>query len=325
MYSILQPHLQAVVSRRTSNMDGVLGFNPVRIDKGVEGCIVVGSDGQTVKINQEGVINGTVMYPFPGVSSCGVINSNSWIGSWVDRNLRKAYMGSFPLEEDWGSTSLESENPDNEGSIQSISKSATWTRELQSEPVAMCSVEENIVFACLGSGIYMIDRNASEIWRSPYPRWRELEDLVGLDSIVSIVRREDEIYVFSSSGGYSAISIVTGHEINNGILPNLPEKIHDVRFDQDSGWIIMLNGKKLAILDDLISKPIVFKVPGPVMDAFPHERGWMWTGWRHDGHLSEGELNIFQRSELGISLLGDKVLTNSGTWSSFYGDGQKFL
>ena len=87
----------------------------------------------------------------------------------------------------------------------------------------------------------------------------------------------------------------------------------------------MLNGKKLAILDDLISKPIVFKVPGPVMDAFPHERGWMWTGWRHDGHLSEGELNIFQRSELGISLLGHKVLTNSGTWSSFYGDGQKFL
>jgi hypothetical protein len=302
-------------------MEGVLGFNPIRIDKGIEDCIVVGSDGQTVKINHGGDINGTVMCPFPGVASCGVVTSDSWIGSWVDRNLRKAYMGAFPLGGEWDSTGLESDNLNNADSDQSIGKSATWTRELQSEPVAMCSVEENIVFACLGSGIYMIDRNASEIWRSPYPRWRELEDLVGLDSIVSIVRREDEVYVFSSSGGYSAISIVTGHEMDNGILQNLPEKIHDVRFDQDSGWIIMLNGKKLAILDDLVSKPVIFKVPGPVMDAFPHGGGWMWTGWRHDGFLSNDKLSIFQRSEVGVSLLGDKVLTNSGSWSRLFGDG----
>ena len=184
----------------------------------------------------------------------------------------------------------------------------------------MCMVEGNIVFACLGSGIYMIDGNASEIWRSPYPRWRELEDLVGIDSIVSLLRKEDEIYAFSSSGGYSVISMITGHEINNGILSNLPDRVHDVRYDQDSGWIIMLHGKNMAIMSDLNSNPAIFRVPGPVMDVSPYEGGWKWTGWRHDGYLSNGRLSTFGRNEVGISLIDNIVLTNSGTWRIFKGD-----
>jgi hypothetical protein len=303
-------------------MDGVVGFNPIRIDEGAEYSLIVGSDGQVVKINQKGVEEGPSMCPFPGASSCGIVSSDRWVGSWVDRNMRKAFMGSFPLDEIWHSIGTESEGLDNVDVNQSVSKSASWVRELQSEPVAMCAVEENIVFAGLGSGIYMIDKNASEIWRSPYPRWRELEDLVGVDSIVSLIRRGGEIYAFSSSGGYSIISITNGHEINNGILSNLPERIHGVRFNQDSGWMIMLRGKNFAVLEDLLSEPMIFKVPGPVLDAHPHEGGWIWTGWRHDGHLSSGSIDTFARSEIGISLLRDRVLTNSGSWSVFYGRGR---
>jgi len=326
MYSILQPHLQAVVSGRGFRMVSDIGFNPVRIDRGEGYSLIVGSDGQMLEIdNQKEQVSEGAMYPFPGVSSCGVVSSDSWIGSWVDRSMRKAYMGSFPLGEKWESANPDSDVSGNRDVDQSVSKSASWTRELQSEPLAMCTVDENVVFACLGSGIYMIDGNASEIWRSPYPRWRELEDLVGIDSIVSLLRKGDEIYAFSSSGGYSVVSIITGHEINNGILSNLPERVRDVRFDQDSGWIIMLHGKNIAIVSDLDSKPAIFRVPGPVMDVSPFEGGWKWTGWRHDGYLSNGRLDIFGRNEIGISLMGDMILTNSGSWSSFYGDDQKFL
>lgn len=297
-----------------------VGFNPVRIDGEGGHCLIVGSDGQMLEIDHNnGQVSEGVMYPFPGVSSCGAVSSDSWIGSWVDRSMRKAYMGSFPLGENWKSVSSDSNDSKNEDFIQTVSESASWTRELQSEPLSICTVDENIVFACLGSGIYMIDGNASEIWRSPYPRWRELEDLVGIDSIVSILRKEDEIYAFSSSGGYSVISIITGHEINNGILPNLPEKVNDVRFDQNSGWMIMLHGKNMAVMNDLNMKPVIFKVPGPVMDATPCEGGWKWTGWRHDGYLSNGKLNTFRRDEIGISISGNMVLTNSGSWSMFYG------
>ena len=303
-----------------------IGFNPVRIDRGERHSLIVGSDGQMLEMdNHKEQVSEGAMYPFPGVSSCGVVSSDSWIGSWVDRGMRKAYMGSFPLGEKWESANSDSDVSGNRDVDQSVSKSASWTRELQSEPLAMCTVDENIVFACLGSGIYMIDGNASEIWRSPYPRWRELEDLVGIDSIVSLLRKGDEIYAFSSSGGYSVVSIITGHEINNGILSNLPERVRDVRFDQDSGWIIMLYGKNMAIMSDLNSKPVIFRVPGPVMDVSPYDGGWKWTGWRHDGYLSNGKLNTFGRNEVGISLMGDLVLTNSGSWSSFYGGNQKFL
>ena len=326
MYSILQPHLQAVVSRRRIRMVSDIGFNPIRIDRGEEHSLIVGSDGEMLEIDsQKEQVSEGVMYPFPGVSSCGVVSSDQWIGSWVDRSVRKAYMGSFPLGEKWESADTDSGGSENRDVDQSVSKSASWTRELQSEPLAMCTVDGNIVFACLGSGIYMIDGNASEIWRSPYPRWRELEDLVGIDSIVSLLRKEDKIYAFSSSGGYSVISTITGHEINNGILSNLPDRVHDVRYDQDSGWIIMLYGKNMAVMSDLNSKPAIFRVPGPVMDVSPCEGGWKWTGWRHDGYLSNGRLSTFGRNEIGISLVGSMVLTNSGTWRIFKGDDQKFL
>ncbi len=87
----------------------------------------------------------------------------------------------------------------------------------------------------------------------------------------------------------------------------------------------MLYGKNMAIMSDLNSKPVIFRVPGPVMDVSPYDGGWKWTGWRHDGYLSNEGLNTFGRNEVGISLMGDMVLTNSGSWSSFYGDYQKFL
>ena len=46
MYSILQPHLQAVVSRRRFRMVSDVEFNPVRIDGGEGHSLIVGSDGQ---------------------------------------------------------------------------------------------------------------------------------------------------------------------------------------------------------------------------------------------------------------------------------------
>ena len=77
-----------------------IGFNPVRIDRGEGYSLIVGSDGQMLEMdNHKGQVSEGAMYPFPGVSSCGVVSSDSWIGSWVDRSMRKAYMGSFPLGE----------------------------------------------------------------------------------------------------------------------------------------------------------------------------------------------------------------------------------
>ena len=92
-------------------------------------------------------------------------------------------------------------------------------------------------------------------------------------------------------------------------------------YDESSGWIVMLHGRNVAFLSDLFAKPELIRVPGPVLDAIPVSGGWVWTGWRHDGimrrEFSSGEISkkTFQRDEIGISILGNRVLTNSGTWS----------
>ena len=42
----------------------------------------------------------------------------------------------------------------------------------------------------------------------------------------------DELYCFTSSGGFSIISDSRGIEKSNGILPNLPGKVHRVMYEK---------------------------------------------------------------------------------------------
>ena len=320
MYSIPQPHLQGL-ELLVNSMVAAIGFSPIRIDKGSSYSLVIGSDGETLKVTSDDLGGNEISFPFPGPSSCGAIISDRWIGSWANVEIRKAFMGSFPLDENWADVDGQTGNKE-DGESPYISNTAVWTRELQSEPIVMCNVGENLVFSCLRTGIYMIDSEAREIWRSPYPVWRELEDVAPLDSIVSMIHIGDELYCFTSSGGFSIISDSRGIEKSNGILPNLPGKVHKVMYDEGSGWIIMLHGRNVAFLSDLFAKPELMRVPGPILDAIPVSGGWLWTGWRHDGimrrELSSGEITdgeICARDEIGVSLLGEKVLTNSGTWA----------
>jgi hypothetical protein len=52
------------------------------------------------------------------------------------------------------------------------------------------------------------------------------------------------------------------------------------------------------------------------MDSIGTSEGnWIWTGWRHDGRLEDGVIEVRNREDIGISILGSRVLTNSGDWS----------
>ena len=80
--------------------------------------------------------------------------------------------------------------------------------------------------------------------------------------------------------------------------------------------MIMMSGRYAGILSGLDSEPEVVKLPGPVMDSIGTSEGdWIWTGWRHDGRMKDGVIDIREREDIGISILGDRVLTNSGDWS----------
>ena len=80
------------------------------------------------------------------------------------------------------------------------------------------------------------DDSKQERYGVPPTLLEELEDVAHIDSIISMIHIGDELYCFTSSGGFSIISDSRGIEKSNGILPNLPGKVHRVMYDESSGW-----------------------------------------------------------------------------------------
>jgi hypothetical protein len=53
------------------------------------------------------------------------------------------------------------------------------------------------------------------------------------------------------------------------------------------------------------------------MAARYQDGAWEFTGWRIDGRLFEGILEISKRTEIGVGFVGQRVLTNDGTLADF--------
>ena len=61
----------------------------------------------------------------------------------------------------------------------------------------------------------------------------------------------------------------------------------------------------------------IYKTGAPVFDAHFIDGSWRWTGWRHDGNLTNEEVDIFKRRSVGVSLVNESVLTNDGSWRAW--------
>ncbi len=294
-----------------------LGFNPTRVDKGDPVSVIIGSMGEILKVDLEGRAVGKISFPFPTQPSFGAVSSGRWIGAWVDRGLKKACMGAISLESESGDgRGRDFLRTWNNSASEVLPDSYLWTRNIEGEPMGVSSKSGKVTFGVLNTGIYMVDEDASEIWRVPYPQWPELQEFSNVDSIVDIVHTPEGITIWSESGGISLVSEHDGNTLMSRTL-RLPERIIGVRHDVESGWMIMMSGRYAGMMKSLDSELEILKLPGPMMDSIGTSGGnWIWTGWRHDGKVENGAIEIQERGDIGISILGGKVLTNSGCWSS---------
>ncbi len=295
---------------------GGIGFNPVRIDKGHPTSVIIGSLGELLRIDPEGNQLGGISVPFPSQPTFGTVSSGTWIGTWVDRDLRKACMGATPLEgELFDGKGRDFLRNSQAPASDALPGSYTWSRDIEGEPMGISSNDGKVFFAILNTGIYKIDGEATEMWRAPYPQWPDLQDFSRVDSIAELVHTRDGIVIWSESGGVSLISEDDGTTLMSRTL-SFPERVIGVRHDDRAGWMIMMSGRYAGIMSSLDSEPEVVKLPGPVMDSIGTSEGnWIWTGWRHDGRLEDGVIEVRNREDIGISILGSRVLTNSGDWS----------
>ena len=79
----------------------------------------------------------------------------------------------------------------------------------------------------------------------------------------------------------------------------------------------MLHEGSIALLDKIEGDFRLYKTSAPVLDAQFIDGSWRWTGWRHDGHLADQVIDIFERRSVGVSVVNGKVLTNDGSWSEW--------
>lgn len=298
-----------------------LNFTPSMVNRNGESIIIIGSSGELVKMNSKYEQIGQQTKPFPTSITSGVLFDNIWIGIWIDRELQDVRMAGIPLEIDWedgiGRDALRVSSTNNDLDI--IPKNALWQKILNSEPMGLGKIGENIVFTTINKGIYMIDQKGEEIWRDYYPIWRDLDITPDMNPIVSIIENDNGIVIWSAAGGVMELD----HErtMKRSNIIKLKDKISNVKYSKEGGWFVMMHGKAIGILSDIDTKPLFIETPGPVLDAYfdSNEKSWKWTGWRHDGE-SQVENNTFSfknRENIGIHISNSKILDNDGNWEDY--------
>ena len=309
--------LSKLVPRTALVTVGQVDFTPIRIDAGESGSVIAGTRGELAVLDSDGSSLGERKIPFPAPTIDGLVLEDRWIGIWLDREFRQARMAALPLGENWS----EGESREHlrlsigSGGEDVVPTNSIWHRVMDSEPMKIGGCGGNVVFATI-SGIYMIDPGANEIWRTQLPRWPSISSLGLFDNVVSINEFSDGLAVWSQAGGVSVLDPNNGMEIYNRVL-ELGDKVCNAEYSKEAGWIVMLHGGDIVVMGGIEGEHTTHRTTGPVMDSKFIDGRWVWTGWRHDGALCDGEVLSSPRGNIGVAVLDGMVLANDGTWSQW--------
>ena len=275
--------------------------------------VIIGSLGELAKLNQEGKALGETAIPLASAIPCSTAMEDSWIGVWVEAEMRLARMASLNLADEWKDGASKRDLRTSLNPMSLHPKNSRWSHALDAEPTCVRCIDDGFCFVLRGRGIYRMDSQANEIWRSSLPSVLDGK-LRGLETAISISQYKDSLSIWYDNGLIVDITSDTGLEIDRRSL-KIHEKVERV-FHSETSHLLALAGGGFLISDGehiLDSK----STPGPLSAARENDGVWDFTGWRFDGRLSNGSLEISARDQLGIGFVSDKVLTNDGTLSDF--------
>jgi len=316
--SIFSGTLSIVVSLRGTMGPSEIDFAPSMISKGSSIHVLTGTKGEMVKINQNGELLETAVTPFPAPVIDGVILGEIWIGIWLDIEFRQARMAAMPIEMEWKDGSSREDlraSINSLGGKEVIPSNSLWHRVLDSQPMKIGKSGNNVVFTTV-SGIYMIDSDANEVWRGLLPRWPSISIFSANDEIVAVLEFPGGISIWSKAGGVSVLDPSNGLEIYSRVI-DFGDSVSDVRFSEEGGWLLMFHEGSIAIMDKIEGSHSIFRTSGPVLDAEFSDDTWSWTGWRHDGELTEFGARVTDRDDVGVAIIEGNILANDGSWSRF--------
>lgn len=276
-------------------------------------------DGREIIIDVDGgiTIDEETATPFPTDITHASLCDGGLIATWVEHELRLARMALLPLDEKLkdGVSKAELRLSRNTTMV----AGSTWCHIVDAEPLALNAKDDKIIFALWMRGLYCIDSNDNEIWRSPLFESNE-KSPPRSDEIAAISILDEYIIVWTRGGKYRKIALDNGEILSEKALEiecDLEEVFnHGEKFllSSKDGWTWEFENDQITVAR---------KLRGTVQDAVFDGDDWRIISWRDDLML-RGE--SIRRSDLGVQLiLRDgiwMVLDNQGNFSRHMNDSE---
>ena len=294
-------------------MERTVSFTPTRVDNCAEYYVVIGSLGELAKLDRTGNLIGEVCTPFASTITHSIPLDDSWIGIWVEPEMRLARMARLKNEGTWRNGPSSSELRTSDNPMQLHPENSTWSHALDAEPTCITALGDVFCFVLRGRGVYLMDSEANEVWRSSLPN-SNVGRINGIETAISISNSEDKLSIWYDNGLIVDISLDTGLEIDRRKI-KISERIERVFHGNDSHILALSQGGFLLSDGEGIVEP--YKTPGPLLSARQKDGIWELTGWRFDAIIRETSLDISSRDQLGVGFIEGKILTNDGTLSEF--------
>ena len=295
------------------DVERTVSFTPTRVDNCAEYYVVIGSLGELAKLDRTGNLIGEVCTPFASTITHSIPLDDSWIGIWVEPEMRLARMAGLKIEETWRNGPSSSELRTSDNPMQLHPENSTWSHALDAEPTCITGLGDVFCFVLRGRGVYLMDSEANEVWRSSLPN-SNVGRINGIETAISISNSEDKLSIWYDNGLIVDISLDTGLEIDRRKI-KISERIERVFHGSDSHILALSQGGFLLSDNEGIVEP--YKTPGPLLSARQKDGIWELTGWRFDAIIRETSLDISSRDQLGVGFIEGKILTNDGTLSEF--------
>lgn len=294
-----------------------LPFTPSRILQLEEGYLAVGYDGQLLLLNSDLTYSDEAVSPFPiAIEQCCIVD-NHLIATWLDTELMLARMASIDLANKLVEGPSKADlrvQTSLSGALHPAGNS--WSRVLDSQPLALTSDGNCIVFVLWNKGIYCLNADSSEIWRSPTPEWPEVSNMPRSDETVALYFVDNEIHLWCAAGGVLVLDSKDGSIIRSEkvAIDAVVEKVFQYQQHQ---LLCGNNGEAFHLLENQLR--LQTDITGPIQNAiWDYEaNAWRISGWRKEILLND-EPSVTEFDEIPVHCMKVEEqwwnLLNDGSW-----------
>jgi hypothetical protein len=292
-----------------------LPFTPSRILQLEEGYLAIGRDGEILRLNANLSYSDEPVNPFPMEIDHACIIGNNLVATWLDAELMLARMASINLDNKLVEGPVRADLRIQKSLATSLHPAGNaWSRVLYSQTLALATDGQRVAFVLLNQGVYCLNADSSEIWRSPSPVWPEVSSMPRGDETVCMDFIGSEIHIWCVAGGRLVLDADDGTIIRNEVV-EIDAAVEHVYRESQHELICSNNGEAFHLTDNQLRMQT--DITGPIQNAiWDSESGaWRISGWRKEVLLLD-QPTICEFSEIPVH-----CLNIDGQWWNLFNDG----